>query len=101
LFRIRFTLEPTARKKILSVVEVKSVEQVTMEMLPELGVGHRFGMPLAQRFAHDHQKAASSAGRIADNVRGLRLNPLHHEPDDVARRAELPVLSSRRRTTNQ
>jgi len=53
-----------------------------------------FGMPLAQRFADGHQKPASSARRIADNVGGLGLHHLHHEPDDVARRAELAVLTS-------
>ncbi len=63
-----------------------------MKMLPELGVGQHLGMPLAQRFADGHQKPAGSAGRIADDVRGLGLNHLHHQPDDVARRAKLPVL---------
>ena len=79
-----------------SVIKVKAVEQVPMEMLPQFGVGHHFGMSLAQRFAHGHQKAASSASRIANDVRGLRLDHLYHEPDDVARSTKLAVLPGAR-----
>ena len=53
---------------------------------------HDFGMPLAQIFARGHQEAARAAGRVADDVLGLRRGHLHHEPDDVTRRAELAVL---------
>jgi hypothetical protein len=75
------------------VVEVKSVKQITMEMLPQLGIGEHFRMPLAERFADGHQKTARSTSRIADNVRGLGLDHLHHQPNNVARRAKLSVLS--------
>ncbi len=74
------------------VVEVIAMEQAVMEMLPELGVGQHFGMPLAQRFADCHKKTAGSTGWVANDVRGLGLNHLHHQPDDVARRAELSIL---------
>jgi hypothetical protein len=33
-----------------------------------------------------------AAGRVADDVGGLRRGQLDHQPDDVARRAELAVL---------
>ena len=49
-------------------------------------------MVLAQILAGGDEKPSRAAGRIADHVARLRRGHLDHEPDDVARRAELAVL---------
>ena len=67
-----------------------------MEVLPQPGFGQHLRMPLPQILAHRHQEAAGSAGWIAHNVSRFRLDHLHHQSDDVARRAKLPVLPRRR-----
>ena len=50
-------------------------------------------MTIAQVLTHRYQETRRAAGRVADDVDGLGRGELHHQPDDVARRAELPVLS--------
>ena len=50
-------------------------------------------MALAQVLARRDQESRSAASRVADHVAGLRRGELDHEPDDVARRAELSVLA--------
>ena len=40
-----------------------------------------------------HEEARRAAGRVADHVFGRRGGHVHHQTDDVARRAELTVLS--------
>lgn len=62
----------------------------------ELGVGEEVGVMHAQILARDHQKAAGSGRWIADDVLRRRRGHLHHELDDVARRAELAVLAGAR-----
>ena len=48
-------------------------------------------MVVAQVLAGLEQEAAGAAGRIADDVLRRRRGHLHHEVDNVARCAELPV----------
>ena len=50
-------------------------------------------MALAQVLAGRDQKARRAAGRVADDIVRLRRRQLHHQLDDVARRAELAVLT--------
>ena len=50
------------------------------------------GVVLAQVLAGGHEEAAGAARRIADHVLRRRRGHLDHQPDDVARRAELAVL---------
>ena len=49
-------------------------------------------MVLAQVFAGRDEEAGRAAGRVADDVVRRRRGHLDHQPDDVARRAELAVL---------
>ncbi len=44
-----------------------------------------------QVFARRHQKAGGAAGRVADDIVGLRVHQLHHHANDMPRRAELAV----------
>ena len=62
-------------------------------MLAQLRVVQQVRVALAQVLARRDQEARRTAGRVADDVGGLGRGQLHHQPDDVARRAELPVLS--------
>ena len=72
-------------------VEVEPVERVLMKMLLELRVAEDLFVVLAQVLAGRDEETGRAAGWIADNVLGPRRRHLHHELDDVARRAELPV----------
>jgi type I restriction enzyme R subunit len=74
------------------VVEVIAVEHVVVEVLPELRVVQDVRVALAQVLARHDEKASRAAGWVADKVGRLRGCHLHHEPDDVARRAELAIL---------
>ena len=58
----------------------------------QLRVVQEVRVALAQVLARGDQEARRAAGRVADDVGGLRRGQLHHQPDDVARRAELAVL---------
>ena len=50
----------------------------------------------SQQVLHDaDQEAAGAAGRVADGLGRLRVQHLHHQVDDVARRAELAVDAGR------
>ena len=75
------------------VVEVETVEQAMVEVLAQLRVVQQLRVALAQVLASRAQKARRTAGRVADDVGGLGRGELHHQPDDVAWRAELPILS--------
>ncbi len=74
------------------VVEIEAVEHGLVEVLAQLAVVQEVGLALAQEFAGRDQKAGSAAGRVADQIGGLRRGHLDHEADDVAGRAELAVL---------
>lgn len=52
-------------------------------------------MIFPQVFARGYKKATSSASRVAHHIGGSGFHHLNHKPDDVARRAELPVLTRR------
>ena len=58
----------------------------------ELRVAQNLRVALAQILARRDQETRRAAGRVADHVRRLRRDHLDHQPDDVARRAELAVL---------
>ena len=73
------------------VVEVEAVKQAVVEVLAQLRVVQQIRVALAQVLAHRDQEAGRAAGRVADDVGGLGRGQLHHQPDDVTRRAELPV----------
>jgi hypothetical protein len=63
-----------------------------MEMSAQFRVVQQLRMALAQVLARRDEEARRTAGRVANHVRGLRRGQLHHQSDDVPRRAELPVL---------
>ncbi len=75
------------------VVEIEAVEHALVEVLAQLAVVQEVGLALAQEFAGGDQKAGGAAGRVADQIGGLRRGHLDHQADDVAGRAELSVLS--------
>ena len=52
-------------------------------------------MALAEVLASSDEEATGAAGWVADDVGGLRGRQLHHQLDDVARRAELPGVALR------
>jgi hypothetical protein len=74
------------------VIEVVTVKHVVVEMFAADGIAQDFRMLFAQIFARGHQKTASAAGRVANHVLGVGCCQFHHQPDDVARGAELAVL---------
>src|SRR5207249_2923234 len=76
---------------IRSIV-LSNMEKTMMKVLPELRVTERFRMPLAQIFPNRNQKPTCTARWIADNIRWLRGNHLHHEANNVTWSSELPVL---------
>jgi len=53
-------------------------------------------MALAKILTDRNEKTASAAGWIAHNIGGFGFDHFHHQPNDVARRAKLAVLPSRR-----
>ena len=61
-------------------------------MLARCGGGRARGAALKTR---PHQEASRTAGGVANDVAGLRGGQLNHQPNDVARGAELPVLARR------
>ena len=73
-------------------VEVEAVEEISVEVLALFGIMEEVGVMAAQRLAHGYQKARCAAGRIADHILGRGLSQLHHQLNNVARRAELAVL---------
>lgn len=81
-------------------VRFQQIAGVGLFRLARLGIGF-FQHPLGrgvifQQILHRLDKeAAGAAGRIADHVGGLWFQHIDHQPDDVARRAELteaPVI---------
>ena len=75
------------------VVEVEAMEQAAVEVLAKLRVVQQLRVSLAQVLADRGQEARCTAGRVADDIGRPRCGEFHHQPDDVARCAELPVLS--------
>ena len=61
----------------------------------------RRGVVLQQILHRADQKAAGATGRIADDVSGLWLKHIDHQPDDVPRRAELAVDAGRGQLAEQ
>ena len=74
------------------VVEVEAVEILMMKVPREFGVAKNLRMVLAQIFARRHKKPAVPHAGSHSTSRRLRRDHLDHQPDDVARRAELAVL---------
>ncbi len=64
-----------------------------MEVLALLRVVQQVRVPFAQVLARCHQKARRAAGRTPHDVNRRRRSQLHHQPDDVTRGTELPVLT--------
>lgn len=77
-------------------VEIEAVEHLLVEMVAACLVMKQFWMVVAEIFAGRDQEAAGTAGGIADHVLRRRRRHLHHERDDVARRAKLAVLPGAR-----
>ena len=74
-------------------VEVIAVEGALVE--PASGPGvfvDAVGVVLDEMFGGGDEEAGGAAGRIADDVLRGGRGHVHHQLDDVARRAELPVL---------
>ncbi len=82
------------RSMVLS--KSKPWKRLVMEVPRQFGVAKDLRMVLAQIFASRDKKPRRAAGRIAEDVGRLRRDHLDHEPDDVARRAKLAVLTGGR-----
>jgi len=78
------------------VIEVEAVEHVVVEVGSRRFAVEDFGVVFAQVLGGGDQVTGGTAGGIADDVRRRRGNHLDHEPDVVARGAELAVLPGRR-----
>ncbi len=78
------------------VVEVEAVEQAAVEVLAALAVAEHLRMALAEVLPRGDEEARRAAGRVADHVVGRGRRHLDHQADDVARGAELAVLSGGR-----
>ena len=78
------------RSMVLS--KSKPWKSVLVEVRLQLRVAQDLRVALAQVFAGGDEKAGGAAGGIADDVPRARRGHLDHEPDDVARGAELAVL---------
>ena len=78
------------------VVEVEAVEHLVVEVLPEASRREASPGGAARRYspAAIRKPQVPQAGSQMTSV-GRRRNHLHHELDDVARRAELTVLPGR------
>ena len=63
-----------------------------VKVLAQLRVVQQVGVALTQVFVRHDEKARRTAGRVADDVGGRGRREFHHQPDDVARGAELAVL---------
>ena len=76
------------------VVEVVAVERVLVEVAARRSVlVDGVAVVLHQVLRRGNEEARRAAGRIADHVLGRRGGHVHHQTDDVTRRAELTVLS--------
>ena len=75
------------------VIEIEAVEEAGMEVIAEFGVAEDFGVVVAQILAGGDEEAAGAGGGVANDVLGLGGGEGHHELDDVARGAKLPVLA--------
>ena len=74
-------------------VEVVAVESALVEPAAGLGVlVDAVAVVLDEMLGGRDEEAGRAAGRIADDVLRGGRGHVHHQPDDVARRAELPVL---------
>ena len=69
------------------------MEEVMVKMLLEVRVPEDFRVVITQVLARYDEEAACATGRIADDILGHGSSQLHHELDDVARGAELTILT--------
>ena len=67
-----------------------------VEMRPRLLVPQHLRVVLAQVFTGSDEEAGGATGGVADDIGRVWRDHLHHEPDDVTRRAELTVLPGAR-----
>ncbi len=75
------------------VVEVVAVEGALVEAAAGGGgLVDGVAVVLDEVLGGGDQEARRAAGRVADHVLGRGCGHVHHQLDDVARRAELPVL---------
>ena len=75
------------------VVEVVAVEGALVEPAAGLGVPvDAVAVVLDEMLGGGDEEAGGAASGIADDVLRGGCGHVHHQPDDVARRAELPVL---------
>ena len=76
------------------IVEVVAVERALAKVAPRRGVlVDGVAVVRHQVLKRCNQEARRAAGRVADHVLGRGGGHVHHQTDDVARRAELAVLS--------
>ena len=74
-------------------VEVVAVEGALVEAAAGAGVlVDAVAVALDEMLGGRDEEAGGAAGRVADDVLRGGGGHVHHQPDDVARRAELPVL---------
>ena len=77
------------------VVEIEAMEHGVVEVPVLRRHAQHVGVGGAQVVAGGHQVAAGATGRVADGVLRGGGGERHHQLDDVARGAELPVLPGR------
>jgi hypothetical protein len=66
-----------------------------VEVFVQLRFVQEVWVPLPKVLPRRHQESRRVAGRVRDHVGGMRRGQFHHQPDDVARGAELPVRPGR------
>ena len=99
-----------------SGIEIKTVKHAVLnallikfKLLTRVAFAATFGcfdelrcrVSLAQVSHYCHQKASRAASWVANCFRWLRVNKLHHELDDVVRRAKLAMYACRGKLAQQ
>ena len=73
-------------------VKIKPVKHAVVEVFLQLGVLKDLAVVLPQVLPRRHQKATGATRRVTDHILRCRLGQLHHQLNDVSRRAKLPIL---------
>ena len=75
------------------VIEIITVKHPVVKVRPFRCVKQNFRVPPPQIFARFHQKAASTAGWVANDIGGNGFGHFYHQLNDMARCAKLAVLA--------